>query len=226
VIPLAWPSRHLLITVAIVIGSFFLLLWANERYSSYISARDSRAEVEWNAAKKNWQKVHTRIVETIQRDSAASRTIDSARAIARSAIAEANRIRTSRPAAPAPTDSTNPRWQHLYLSAMVENDSLRSAHRADSTALVASQWARDSLRAVLLTTDTAGTRLVNTGQRLIDARTCKVLWIISCPSRRVVAVVSGAIGLAAGVYIGRQHTKPSAPAPAPTRSIRLLAIPI
>jgi hypothetical protein len=220
VIPLAWPSRHLLITVAIVIGSFFLLLWANERYSSYISARDSRAEVEWNAAKKNWQKVHTRIVETIHR------TIDSARAIARSAIEEANRIRASRPAAPAPTDSTNPRWQHLYLSAMVENDSLRSAHRADSTALVASQWARDSLRAVLLTTDTAGTRLVNTGQRLIDARTCKVLWIISCPSRRVVAVVSGAIGLAAGVYIGRQHTKPSAPAPAPTRSIRLLAIPI
>lgn len=216
------PSRHLLITVALVVAGFFAALWVNERIAAYNALRETQAELNWESAKDNWARVHSRIVDAIKRDSAASRTIDSARAIARSAIAEANRIRASRPAAPAPTDSTNPRWQHLYLSALVENDSLRSAHAADTAALSAALWARDSLRAVLLTTDTAGTRAINAGQKLIDVRTCKVLWFIRCPSRTVVAVVTGGIGLAAGVYVGRQHTRSAAPAPAPAP---LLAIP-
>jgi hypothetical protein len=217
------PSRHLLITVALVVAGFFVALWVNERIDSYNSKRETQAELNWEIAKDNWAKIHERIVATIRRDSLASKTIDSARAIARSALAEANRIRTIRERVPVPvyTDSTNPVWRTLYVSVKVENDSLRSVIRADSSALGAALWARDSLRAVLLTTDTAGTRAINAGQKLIDVRTCKVLWFIRCPSRKVVAVASGAIGLAAGVYVGRQHSKPSAPpAPAP-----LLAIP-
>jgi hypothetical protein len=208
------PSRHLLITLAIVAASFFLLLWANERYDSYVSARESRAETEWKAAKKNWELVHKRIKTTLAEVAHADSLITIERGKSSRAMRVADSLRRARAWIPVPeyADSTNPRWRALYFSAAREADSLRSVHHYDSTALFGALTSRDSLRAVLLSADTAGTRVVASGQKLIDAKSCKILWLIECPSRRVVAVVSGAIGLAAGAYVERQHSKrPPAP---------------
>lgn len=201
--------RQLIVTVSIIILAFFALLWANERWSAYISARESSAEAEWKKQVEIAAKTHTRIIASLQRDSAASRAIDSARSIARSAISEANRIRTIRVSVPVPavTDSTNPKWQKLYGFAVIEIDSLRSVHRADSTALGTALWARDSLRAVLLAADTSLIALPKSGNQVIAAKTCKVLWLIACPSRRVVAVASAVGGALAGAYVARQRLK-------------------
>lgn len=203
------PSRHLVITVVIVVASFFLLLWANERYSAYVSARDTVAEKDWLAAKKNWEKVHARILTTLAAAAKADTVIASERAKAGRALAVADSLRRERNWTPPPvfTDSTNPRWRGLYYSALGEIVQLRLTVHSDTLALNAAMFSRDSLRAVLLVADTAGTKVATTGQKLIDARTCKVLWLISCPSRRVVAVTSGVLGLAAGAYIERQRSK-------------------
>jgi hypothetical protein len=194
-------AKHLIILVAVIVAAFFIALYANEQYSRYIDANQTRADVEWKAAMANWKKVHVRIVDAIARDSVATKVIDSARAIASTAIAEANRIRNSRPLAPALTDSTNPTWHRLYVSALAEDDSLRSAHRADSTALGAALWARDSLRAVLLTADTAGTRTVNAGATAIKASQCRVAWLFPCPSRRLAAVGGFVLGTVATIVV-------------------------
>jgi hypothetical protein len=201
------PSRHLLITVAIIVVSFFLLLWANERYSSYISSRDTTAETEWLAAKENWKRVHAKIKEVTAAAARADTVILREKARSASALRYADSLRRVRATIPEPvfSDSTNPVWRRLYFSALGEADSLRAVHNHDAAALAASEFSRDSLRAVLLLADTAGTRVVDKGQRLIDVKTCKVLWLIACPSRRVVAVASGVLGLAAGVYVERQR---------------------
>jgi hypothetical protein len=197
------PSRHLLVTVAIVITSFFLLLWANERFDSWIQARDTAAEREWNSAKENWSRVHAKIKTVTEAAARADTVIAREKARSASALAYADSMRRVRATIPEPvfSDSTNPVWRRLYFNSLAEADSLRAVHTHDTAALAASQFSRDSLRAVLLLADTAGTRVVNSGQRLIDVRTCKVLWFIDCPSRRVVAVVSTAFGLAAGAYV-------------------------
>jgi hypothetical protein len=198
--------RQLVITIGIIVAAFFLLLYINEQYSKYIGTRDTKAQLEWEAAMDNWAKVHARIAAAMKRDSAATRIIDSARVIAATAIAEANRIRIVRERIPVPatTDSTNPVWQRLYVSAKVENDSLRSAYTASQSALGAALWARDSLRAVLLTADTAGTRVVNAGATAIKASQCRVAWVIPCPSRRL-AAVGGFVAGAATVYVATRR---------------------
>jgi hypothetical protein len=199
------PSKHLLITVVIVISSFFLLLWANERYSAYVAARDSRAEVEWNSAKENWKKVHQKISATLASAARADTIIRIEHIRAASALRVADSLRSARETVPLPTDSVSPRWRPLYYSALAEANSLRTVVRSDTVALRASEFSRDSLRAVLLLADTAGTKAVTAGQTLIDVRTCKVFWVIKCPSRKVVAVGGLAVGALSGAYVARHR---------------------
>jgi len=204
------PSKHLVVVVAVAFLAFFGFLYANSEYDKIMAGRDSAAERDWIAAKNNWKQLHTKTVAVIATIAQDSVTIQRERAKAGAALHVADSLRRLRTQTPPPVyaDSTNPRWRGLYYGAVVEADSLRSVVKSDTVSLLGALSDVDKLRAQLLTVDTAGTRVVNTGQKLIDVRTCKILWLLDCPNRRVVAVGGVVLGAVAGAYLENRYKKP------------------
>lgn len=109
-------------------------------------------------------------------------------------------------AAQAAGDSSS-RWFRVADVRRVENDSLRSANAGLSAALVdlsAARLAADDRATAAERRLAATSDLADRLARDLKHGDCRVLFVLNCPSRRGVAVLSLSAGIAGGYYIARR----------------------
>jgi len=95
---------------------------------------------------------------------------------------------------------TSSRWYNVAVARSIENDSLRSAIRSLDASLFAQRLATASADSTILLVEARALALENVNARLAyNVRTagqCRIAWVVSCPSRKVVAVATAAATIA------------------------------